>query len=224
MTWRILVPLALGLGAGLLNFVLIRGVTTPLELVAVSKEVKVGEELKEEMLEKVSVRAPRELLATAVLWSERGTIVRARVGRTLQKHELVLGPDVRHDLSDDIKNELRPGEACWTLLVRPDRLAPGLRLHDAVLIRAAGKDTNVPAETFGPFRFLGLGERSLPFHSPTTVTRQEFIKVAVAAPILPNGSLSPDVAAFDLFCRKVPDEEKLANTLRVEHYRQSGKP
>jgi hypothetical protein len=222
MTWRILVPLALGLGAGLLNFVLIRGATTPLELVAVSKEVKAGEELKEDMLEKVSVRAPRELLASALLWSERGTILKARVARTLKPRELILGPDVRHELSDDIKNQLRPGEFSWTIIVRPFRLAPGLRQGDQVLVRAGGIDSSLPVKVSGPYRFLGLGEHLVPFH-PSAASRDEFVKVALAIPTGKDGGVKIVGYSLDEITLKA-NEEKFAQSLAIEHFRPAPIP
>jgi hypothetical protein len=114
---------------------------------------------------------------------------------------------------------LEPGEVSWTIIVRPERLAPGLRLRDPVMIRAPGKDATAPMELYGPYRFLGLGERLVPFHSTSTVSRQEFIKVALAAPGSPSGAPPPAVAGLETLTRRI-DEEKFAQALAIEHYRE----
>lgn len=217
MTARaILIPLALGLAAGLINFVVMRGATAPLELAAVKDDVKPGTELTEAMLEKVSVRADAKLFASAVPYSERGILIGARVGRALKAHEVVLFADVRQDFADDIRANLRAGEMGFTVPVRQNRITPSLKAGDEVGFLIVGDDAT--PRVVGPFRLVGFGERSDPFQG-AAMGRLEARKVVVALPVAKEGDLDARVKALNDAIRQSGSTEKTERVLGVEHYR-----
>src|SRR5262249_10135494 len=121
---RILIPLALGAAAGLINFFVMRSMTNTLDLVVVREEVRQVTELTDAMLDRESVGADVAIFRSAVPWSERGLLLRRRVNRTLGAREVVFFRDVRGG-GEEVRENLRSGEISLTVPVRLQRMAPG---------------------------------------------------------------------------------------------------
>lgn len=213
---RIAVPLILGAIAGGINFFVVQGLVKPLELTAVSADLKADAEITSEaMLTKVQVRSDSEVIfKSAIKWADRGVAVKRRVNRPLAAGEVLLFADVRGEGSEDIRAMLKPGEVTLSFAVRSSRVAPGLRPEDKI-----GLYVRNPAEgsgerrVLGPFRLLALGERSSPFR-PADDQRQ----VVVAVPLTEQKSLPP--GALELDAAASPDgSTRGGNVLAVEFYK-----
>lgn len=222
MTWRILVPLILAFAAGLLNFVVVNGLVAPLELLAVKEDVKVGTELREEMLERVYVRADRKLFASVVAYPDRGVVVGGRVARAIKAHEVLLFNDILLENSEDFRAALRPGEDTLTVAVRPSRIAPGLRAGDAIVFTmpAPPGAGEIGLRRIGPFRFLGFGERPDQFQA-AAFNRDETRKVVVANPAKLGDELARSIQMMQEAVKLALADSKLDPGLAVEY---SGPP
>jgi Flp pilus assembly protein CpaB len=166
---RVILPVFLGVLAAILNFVVLRGNTAPLELIVLRTDVKADSELTEDMLERLSVRADKEVFKSAAPFSERGLLLGRRVTRSINAGEILLYADLHNLDEENIRLYLKPGETTLTIPVKASRVAPGLRRGDSVGVlvgaRAAmtAMKTMMPASStassriLGPFRLLSLG-------------------------------------------------------------------
>lgn len=182
LAWAI--PLGLGVVAGFIYLTSIRAGTRPIELVGVSQPLKAGDGLTEDQLVRVSVRADKTLLRSAIRWEDRGLLVGRRVNRALVEGELLLFTDVRQAVGD-VSANLKPDEASRTAAVPQFRVVPGLRVGDAVVFLVAGdvnesdpqpdpKGRRASGEV-GPFRVVGMSERT----ESTNPADQRLVVVAV---------------------------------------------
>src|SRR5262249_2339584 len=139
--------------------------------VVLHEDAAAGTELTATMLGKVSVRADRALFRTAVPYSERGLLLNRRLNRALKAGEGVCFADVRNEGGEDVRANLRPGEASLTVAVRQGGMAPGIRAGDQVgFLLGPGEAAPRPTGTtgvesgrlVGPFRVLGVGALSDP--------------------------------------------------------------
>jgi|GEM_PF-2000125 len=189
---RILIPIALGLTAGVINFLVLRGSTAPVALTVMTKEVRQGSEITEELLEKIEVRADRKVFRSAVPWGERGILLRRRSTRSIGAGEVILYSDVRPELDLVTQNFQAGDERSETFSVRHSRLPPGLKAGDNILIFIAGGEVGTLAQpapafnntftTVGPVRVVGMTERSEPFGGIGMSTDNEVRRIAVAIP------------------------------------------
>jgi hypothetical protein len=219
---RVLIPIILGVVAGLINYLVMRSVTTTLDLVAVKDEVKLGTELTPEMFDKVSLRADAKIFRSAVPWSDRGMLVRRRVNRPLRAGEVVLFADVRHEGGEDVRRNLRPGEASLTAVVPQKRMPPGIRPPDEVTFILApsteGGEVTGPGRLVGPFRVVGLGDLTDPSLTGRMPRDEGMRKVIVAIPA--TTPLPPSARALEEALRGRSTERIVA----LELYRPGAAP
>lgn len=166
----VLIPIGLGVAAALFNLMAVRSATNTVDLTVVKSDVKAGTPLTEEMLDKMTVRADRDIFRSAVRYEDRGVLVGRPANRPLVAKEVILLADIRLSGTFDVRANLRPGERSLTLAVKPARLVPGLRVGDEVEIVLSGGDPEqaggdlpkgvLRGRTVGPFRIVGLGERT----------------------------------------------------------------
>lgn len=162
---RIIVPLVLGLIAGLMNYFVVRGMAVPLTLVVVKQDVPADGVLKPEMLGTIEVRAESAaIFKSAVPVAERGAVIDRRVNRAIAAGEVLLFTDVRSNAPNELQTLLKAGEEIsGTIPVPASRVAPGLQAGDLVtfLVTPASKidDEAGDGSTIGPFRLLWIGER-----------------------------------------------------------------
>jgi hypothetical protein len=223
---RIVIPLALGAVAGLINFFVMRSMTSTLDLVVVREEVRQGTELTDAMLDKEPVRADVALFRSAVPWSERGLLLRRRVNRTIGAREVVFFRDVRGG-GEEVRENLRPGEISLTVPVRLQRMAPGIQPGDEVafLVLAApragapsGEDAQA-ARRVGPFRVLGMAELG-DATRPLAYGEEPLRKLVVAVPDPgPTGKLDAGARLLEEALRGRRAERVLA----AEFYRQGAR-
>lgn len=181
MTFKsLMIPLALGLAAGVINFMVISGTVKPMEFIALKEKTKAGTLLTEQMFTKVAIRGDRKLLSSVYPWSQRGQLEHYRLTRDMEADELILIYDTRRDSADEIRMNLKPGEDAYTVLVRSHHITPSLKPGDEVSFMALTEAKGVP-EALGPFRLLGMGARSDP-QSLLAQGRQEQRQVVVAIP------------------------------------------
>ena len=191
-----LIPVGLGVAAGVFNFLAVRSSVKPIELVAVNDTVKAGTPVTASMLVPLAVRADKEILRSAIPWEQRGLILGRKISREVMKNELILFTDVRLTESD-VKQNLRDNEASLTVAVNAAKVVPGVRIGDDVVVLIQGKgdddETPVPGKlgvrVVGPFRVIGFGE--------PTGSGQNESRVIVLAVKLRNGELA-DQGAKDL--------------------------
>src|SRR5579859_2593944 len=91
---RVVLPIVLGIVAGMLNLMVLRGSSAPLELAVINTDVKADTELTEDMVKAIPVRADKELLKSAVPYAERGLLLGRRVTRPLSAGEALMYADV----------------------------------------------------------------------------------------------------------------------------------
>jgi hypothetical protein len=201
---RVVLPIALGIAAAVLNIMVLRGSTAPLELTTVRSDVKAGTELTEDMLERLSVRADQQVFKSAVPYSERGTLLGRRVARTLGAGEVVLYADMHKLDEESISLYLMPGESTLTVPVKPSRIAQGLERGATVGIRVPVRPAGgiklpmggapLARRVLGPFRLLSRGTPADPTRSAALGDMQMAV---VAVTRTSDGRLSPDAAAVD---------------------------
>ena len=170
-----LVPVILGVIAGGIYLTAIRSGTRTIELVGVSQNLRAGADLTDDVFVRVSIRADKSVLRSAVRWEDRGLLVGRRVNRSLVEGELLLFSDVRQAAGDAGAN-LKPDETSRTVSVPQNRIVPGLRIGDSVVFLVAGNGGEAEAEPppekkgrpgfgdreIGPFRIVGLTDRGEP--------------------------------------------------------------
>ena len=188
---RLLVPVALAVLAGGINFVVIKKSTTTLDLVVVKEKVKAGTPLTEDMLGKLSLRADAAVFRTAVPYADRGILLGRQLTRELTEGEAVLYADVRSHL-DDVRPLLRPGESSLTLTLKAGRIATGIRPGDEVMFligvqRGTSDSTGKGARLVGPFRVLALADRAE--RGTSSTGPDEPRKLIVAVPFAADGRL-----------------------------------
>jgi hypothetical protein len=225
---RVLLPVVLGVIAAVLNFMVLRGSTAPLELTAVRSEVKADTELTEDMLERLPVRAEPEIFKSAVRYADRGLLLGRRVTRPLGAGEVVQYADVHNLDEENLRLYLKPGESTLTVPVKPARIARGLGRGDSVgflvAMRLAGgaklpTGGTVPLarQMLGPFRLLSRGTPVDPYRSAGLGEAQ---MVIVAVVRMPDGRLDPDVVALDeaIAASTTPGNGSEGGVLAVEYY------
>ena len=167
-----MVPIVLGVIAGAIYLVAVRSGTKTIELVGASQNMRAGADITDDVLVRVSVRADRAILRSAIRWEDRGLLIGRRVNRSLVEGELILFTDVRQAVGDTSAN-LKSDERSRTVSVPQVRVVPGLRVGDSVVFLAVGDPGDVepdsgtdkkarrpPEREIGPFRVVGLSERS----------------------------------------------------------------
>jgi len=180
---RVVIPLLLGLAAGIVNFVVVRGLATPKELVAAASELKAGAEITNvndgNQLVKFTVRTEhKELFKSAVPWERRGDLLHGRLTRDVTSGEAVLFTDVRAEGTDNIQSQLKPDEQSYTFRVLQSRIVTGLKIGDSVLIvnYDEGTDSEI-RKPIGPYRVVGMTSSTVGSSSA-----DEFRKISVAVP------------------------------------------
>jgi Flp pilus assembly protein CpaB len=188
---RLLVPLALAVLAGGINFLVLRKSAATLDLVVVRDKVKAGTPLTEDMLGRLPLRADPAVFKSAVPYADRGVLLGRQLTRDLAEGEAVLFADVRSEL-DDVRPRLRAGESSLTLTVRAGRLAAGVRPGDEVMFlvgspRGTSESSGKGARLLGPFRVLALADRAERGSSGTGPDEPR--KLIVAVPFGADGRL-----------------------------------
>ncbi len=196
----ILIPIGLGLLAGVMNFLAVRSSIKPIELVSVNDTIRPGTPIAASMLVPISVRADQAILRSAIPWEQRGIVFERRVNRELGKGEILLFADVRQMDTDAVRN-LREGETSLTISVPESKIVPGLRISDDVMVVVAARgaeeeDTTITkgqsVRLVGPFRVVGLGDAP-----GSGVSRDEPRSIVLAVRVNNNGELI-DQSARDL--------------------------
>ena len=228
---RVVLPVVLGIAAAMLNFIVLRGSAAPLELVTVHADVKADTELTEDMLERLPVRAEKDVFKSAVPYAERGLLLGRRVTRPLSAGEVVLYGDVNNLDEENIRMYLKPGESTLTMPVKMTRIAPGLRRGDAVGILVAARPARgLPPmkasaggsgdyRILGPFRLLSLG--AVDRYKAMGFGDSRMVMIAVTR--LADGRLDPTVAALDeaIAYRPTSGNGAEGGVLAVEYYQAS---
>jgi hypothetical protein len=225
---RVVLPIVLGIAAAVLNFMVLRGSTAPLELTAVRLEVKAGTELNEDMLERVSVRADQQIFKSAVPHAERGLLLGRRVTRSLNAGEVVLYTDMHKLDEENISLYLKPGESTLTVPVKSSRIAKGLERGASVGILVAMRPAGgmklpvsgsapLARQMLGPFRLLSRGTPTDPSRSASLGDVQMAI---VAVMRMSDGRLNPEVAALDeaIAATMSPGGGYEGGVLAIEYY------
>jgi hypothetical protein len=199
---RIIISLLLALVAGLINFVYVRGLATPRELVAANANLKPDTEITDvtgtTQITKFTVRTDhKDLFKSAVPWAERGVLLHRKVTREISTGEAIFYTDVRTEGTDNVQAQLRPGEQSYTFVLRESRIAPGVKVGDAVVVVTTDDLSTVsdPAASqgnrrvVGPYRVVGLVTNST---DPIRIQgiQDEFKKVSLAIPAKDQATLN----------------------------------
>jgi hypothetical protein len=220
---RIILPIVLGVVAGALNFMVLRGSTAPLELTVVRSNLPVDTELTEDMLERLQVRADRTMFKSAMPYSERGLLLGRRLRRPLEAGEILLYADLEKLDETNVRPYLKPGETTLTVPVPSSRIAPGLRRGDSIGVlvtrsAAVSSTKNAPGTTsriLGPFRLLHVGAAA---GRPRMHGQEETRQVIVAVTPGKDGRLDPAVAAVQEAINAAMSSNNSGNILAVELY------
>jgi predicted homoserine dehydrogenase-like protein len=225
---RIVLPVMLGVVAAVLNFIVLRGSTAPLELTTISADVKADTELTESMLDRIAVRADREIFKSAVPYSDHGLLLGRRVTRDMTKGEVVMWADLHNVDEENIRLYLKPRESTFTFPVKPTRIARGLKRGDSVGVFVAVKSTpntlkatnnglalpTTNRRRLGPFRLLSLGTPV----DPSRMLLGESSVVTVAVMPRADGQLDADTAALDEAISSMTPGNNSDGVVAVEYY------
>lgn len=168
---KLLIPLVLGVAAGILNFVVLSQKTRPpetVELIQVTKALNAGTAFAEDQLEKFELSGTEEQLkalkAAAVPYSEKAVLLGNPAPRPLSKGDIILWRDTRAPARS---LQAGPGEKILPVslagvTVEPELLKVGQNV--GFLVGAASStgaspragDVSEP-EYLGPFRLLSIG-------------------------------------------------------------------
>jgi hypothetical protein len=230
---RLVLPIVLGVMAAALNLLILRGNIAPLELTVIRSDTKAETELTDDMLDRVTVRADKEIFKSAVPYADRGLLLGRRVLRPLSAGEVILYADVHNLEEENIRLYLQPGESTLTMPVKPSRIAPGLRRGDEVGILVAktasgvkppmtGGPSTAGRRILGPFRLLSLGAPVDPYRA---MGLGEMRMVMLAVTRTPDGRLDPKVTALDeaIASGLAPGGGPESGILAVEYYQPDGK-
>ncbi|HZV06365.1 MAG TPA: SAF domain-containing protein [Gemmataceae bacterium] len=201
---RIIVPVVLGVIAAILNFMVLRGSTAPLELTALRTDIKADTEITEDMLDRLQVRADKEIFKSAIPYSERGLLLGRRVTRPVSAGEVLLYADVHNLDEENIRLYLKPGETTLTIPVKSSRVAPSLRRGDSVGVLVSVRPMPEPTKTvtrppapitrmLGPFRLLSVGAPVDPYRG-AGLGDTRLLLVAIKPG--PGGQIDPGVATL----------------------------
>src|SRR5262245_2799656 len=106
-TVKILIPLGLGVVAAILNLMVLRGATQPVEFVQVTQDIDFGKPFTSDVLAKLQLPSQfSHLKATAVPYSDMGILIDQPAQRKLVKGDIVFLRDIavlkdRMELRDD---------------------------------------------------------------------------------------------------------------------------
>jgi hypothetical protein len=221
---RVILPVVLGILAAVLNFMVLRGSTAPLEVTVVRSNLLVDTVLTEDMLERLQVRADATIFKSAPPYSERGLLLGRRLKRALEAGEILLYADLENLDETNVRPYLKPGETTLTIPASSSRIAPGLRRGDSIGVIVTRMDEashakNSPAtptaRILGPFRLLRLGPVSNTNRMPGEEGMRQVI-VAVASG--KDGKLDPAAAAVQEAIIVSQSSNNRAASLSVEHY------
>lgn len=221
---RIIVPVLLGIAAAVLNFLILRGNVAPVELTVLRADVKADMELSEEMLDRLSVRADKDIFKSVVPYSKRGLMLHRRVTRPISAGEVLLYTDVQNLEEENIRLYLNPGEVTLTIPVK--RVAPGLRKGDLVGVWVKAQPAMESMKTrirapavshlLGPFRLISVG-------TPHDSSRSSMLggerEVVVAIKTSPKGQTDPNVAALqEAIALSLSSNREEGGVQSVEYY------
>ena len=157
-TAKLLIPIAIGVAAALVNSMILAARTAPVEFVRVSQDVPVGTPFTDANLEVIEFpgQEARQLDRTAVPWAEKGVLL----GRTAVRD--LLGGDLVFYRDFDVRGaqiNLYAGEVARSLSlsgmnVSEEVLTIGNDLH--VRLEAEEEET---ADWYGPCRLVAVGGR-----------------------------------------------------------------
>lgn len=218
-SYRVIIPVALGLAGAAANFLAVRSATATAEIVVASRALDEGSELRPEHLTKVVVRADEALEVATVSADRLGDVVGRRLNRPLRAGEVLFYRDVG-DLADEVRANLLPGESTLTVLVPKERIALKLRGGDHVGFRLRGDQpakgnapkpaaAPAPVRLVGPFRLVAIGK-------PHESKRSDGPKAVVVAVNLADTKQADQARAVEEALRADPREERI---LTVEQYR-----
>jgi hypothetical protein len=226
---RVIVPIVLGVIAAILNFIVIKGSTSPLELTSIRTDIKADTEIAEDMLERVQVRADKEIFKSAVPYSERGLLLGRRVTRPMSAGEVVLYADVHNLDEENIRLFLKPGETTLTIPVKSSRVAPSLRRGDSVGVLVSVRPAPDPTKTgirpptsetrmLGPFRLLSLGAPVDPYRG-AVIGDTRLLLIAIKPG--PKGQVEPAVATLqEAIASSASSSGGESGVLAVEYFQQ----
>jgi hypothetical protein len=172
---KLLVPIGLGVIAGLVNYAAMQQKLQPVTFVAASRDLRVGDSLSDSDWQALTLSGDvASMKSSAVLWEDRKVLWKKKAGRSLRKGDMFF-------LSDALQAiELQPGDGEVAMAISLDRIPYVPRfllvgekigfLIEQSKNEAANPPANPPAGTpaapretepayVGPFRLLSVGER-----------------------------------------------------------------
>lgn len=161
----LLIPVGLGLAAGVMNFLAVKSSVQPIDVITITSDAKPGAEITTDRIAPLSLRADKKLLRSAIRWEDRAVILNRRLNRDLAAGEILLMADLRL-AENDPKSNLKEGEASLTFSAPAGKIAPGTRVGDEIMVQvqegnADEEGTAAKAKgvrLIGPFRIVSLGE------------------------------------------------------------------
>lgn len=226
---RLLLPVVLGILAAILNFMVLRGSTAPLELAVLNTDLKADTELTDDMLDRLPVRADKGIVKSVVPYSDRGLLLGRRVMRPIGAGEVLLYTDVHNLDEENISLYLKPGETTLTIPVKSSRVAPGLRRGDSIGILVTMRPEPNPSKSvlrtpadatrmLGPFRLLRLGTVVDPYRS-AGLGEASLLQVAIKPGA--NGQLDPMVGTLQKVLAASASGGSNSGVLAVEYYKSA---
>jgi len=189
MLWlRLLVPIGIGLAAGLLNWMALSAEVARFDYVRLKTDVRAGELLEDGLFESIECNA--DWKTTAIPYARRGILYGLAVPRDLKQGDLLLWRDVRSSGNLDLK----AGETALNLSLDGIPFEPGLirigsHLGFAIGSRPDEEGNRIFPDNFellGPFRIVSVGERTNDGESDLSTDSRV---ISVAASLASDGRL-----------------------------------
>lgn len=194
-TVKMLIPIGLGLLAGILNMMLLQSSTAPVEFVTVTEDVRYGDILTSDVLAPVELPSSfAHLKETAYRWEDVGTLYERPIQRPLRKGDLVMFRDVE---TEGWKSNLRPGEEGVDVPLKKFSLDGALSIGQEItfVIRPGTRSTI----KVGPFRLIALGNQIVDSEREGQSHLAGVKQVSVAVPEKPSAEAAKQTELLEQY-------------------------
>jgi len=206
---KILIPLALGILAAFVNYLILSSSTAKLDFVTVDKEVPRDAPIELINLRKLSV--PKEfqgLRQTMVPWNERGVLSGKRVLRPIRPNDPIFFADT--DFEGDWL-DLKDGEKLFPVNIGELEFDPTLlRIGNYIQFRVS-LYKNAEPEWIGPYRVVAVGSKLRNDQDGPTSSRQSSAQSIGIAYNKENPSMGDSLTKLELFC----DAQRAGNAVML---------
>jgi hypothetical protein len=161
-TLKLVIPLILGLIAGLFNFLALKSAVQEVSFVKASREIEIGETFDEGSVEELPMMAKyaETLKDSAVLYQDLGLLSGQRTTRTIQAGDIIFYRDTE-SLQGELYDFREGDKAALPVSLEGVTTPPKMRVGDHVELKIPVSPTSsggASSRWIGPFRLVSVGE------------------------------------------------------------------